>query len=305
MPDSFESEFDVWKSFLDFMKGGGDIIVIKDNEIVNPAVSILYNRLTTGRKGTSFSFGKLPQNHKNKYPSNITNDSIIFHEVIENQIHELSKKNKLVLGCQNIYLNQWSKLICNSFESPLIFRKKKCNFKSWEFLKKLVPFSSDIIFSDRFILEDKSLIESNFFEILKNIQGNYEGKRNLILITGFNNHTNITMKGIFEDLKVSLNSNGLNYNLSLVFNRSKEWKEHDRNIITNHIRLKSGDSFNYFLSNGELATKGTELDFYPLVTFSRLDSTKTILQEVEEIIKVNPIENKFGEFNNDLLKYIS
>jgi hypothetical protein len=64
------------------------------------------------------------------------------------------------------------------------------------------------------------------------------------------------------------------------------------------MRIKSGDSFNYFLSNGTLATKGTELDVYPLTQSHKAFSSKIILKEIKEIIKFNKEKSTYGDVNN-------
>ena len=76
----------------------------------------------------------------------------------------------------------------------------------------------------------------------------------------------------------------INCNLQLVL-AENEVKEHDRGIFTNYLRIKSGDSFNYFDSYGNVETKGTDITFASMTEPNERAAAKNVLYEVNKNIK--------------------
>jgi hypothetical protein len=61
--------------------------------------------------------------------------------------------------------------------------------------------------------------------------------------------------------------------------------EHDRFIISNYFRIKSGDSFIYFNSIGEKITDSTTVDYVSLANRSYLKVTKKIIEKISGIVQ--------------------
>ena len=73
---------------------------------------------------------------------------------------------------------------------------------------------------------------------------------------------------------------------------TRKLKEHDRGIFTNFLRLKSGDSFNFLNSQGEVITN-TEIDIYPLTNHMLNKVNKITLESIERKINKSEEKNKF------------
>lgn len=71
--------------------------------------------------------------------------------------------------------------------------------------------------------------------------------------------------------------------------------EHDRFLISNYLRIKSGDSFVYFLSNGEIKTDSKTVDFYSLAYRQYRDGNKLIIDKINNII--NETLEKFPQYS--------
>jgi hypothetical protein len=69
--------------------------------------------------------------------------------------------------------------------------------------------------------------------------------------------------------------------------------EHDRHIITNYLRIKSGDTLVYFNSNKEVITKSNEFDIYSLARKKYRDTTKSLVDKLNNI--VNEVLSKFEQ----------
>jgi len=61
--------------------------------------------------------------------------------------------------------------------------------------------------------------------------------------------------------------------------------EHDRYIISNYLRIKSGDSLIYFDSSGVITTKSKTVDFYSLGNKNYRDVNDIILNKISQIIE--------------------
>ena len=104
---------------------------------------------------------------------------------------------------------------------------------------------------------DKNVWESNLIELLKVFGARTPVKFNLLIVSFEGSKFKIDIN-IGNDLKNKLIQCGINCNLCIIL-APTQLKEHDRTILTNYLRIKSGDSFNYFNSNGDYITKGTEI----------------------------------------------
>lgn len=57
--------------------------------------------------------------------------------------------------------------------------------------------------------------------------------------------------------------------------------EHDRTILMNYKRIKSGDTFNYFKSDGTIQTKGREIQYLSLARRENYDLAQELLKDLQ------------------------
>ena len=63
--------------------------------------------------------------------------------------------------------------------------------------------------------------------------------------------------------------------------------DHDRNIITDYMRIKSGDTFIYFDSNNRKITDGNDIDIYSLARRTYRNSAASLVSKFKQITKEN------------------
>lgn len=161
----------------------------------------------------------------------------------------------------------------------------------------MLPFT-DVIISDSFILSDVSLIQSNLFSIWEKLDSLTPIKYNILIVTHEGN-PKMDIKKEFDKINEFRIKKNLKGNLSLVFTSFVD-KEHDRNIFMNYIRVKSGDSFNYFNSKQNIITKGTEIDIYPCADPQKEKATMGILKRVTDIIKNSSEEKRLSSYGGKI-----
>ena len=178
---------------------------------------------------------------------------------------------------------------------------------SWKHLSNWVRPATDIIFIDRFILDDVSLYESNLYSLLECLtEKNSEMKMNIVIIISNDKTGSMPPEKIKSEIerKISAKNRRFSVNVTIV-PLSYDLREHDRTIVTNYIRYHSGDSFNYFNSRHGVETKGRDFNISSLASIQNHNLVKNLLRDIQQKIdeqkKRNP--NFFiGNGNCNFLK---
>jgi hypothetical protein len=160
------------------------------------------------------------------------------------------------------------------------------DFKHWNDLKPFTTCVSDIVFADPYILSDKNEIDVNLIPFLKVLVGKSRSKINLVLYV-----THDPQHCSYSDISSKIRSaiegiTGVKPNFTLIKVRDQRGiaskAEHDRTVFTNYLRIYSGDTFNYFKSDGTKQTKGREIHFS---SFGDNENHKISLEFVNDIQK--------------------
>ncbi|MEB2786508.1 hypothetical protein [Algoriphagus persicinus] len=180
-------------------------------------------------------------------------------------------------------------------------------FERWEDLSEFSYPMSDILIIDSYILDDKSLLSSNFYKLLE-IFGSIP--RHCLNIIIYTNHSNINVSfGELERYVKKLFKKNIGYipNITLIPVRSqrdiKSLVEHDRTILTNSYRIYSGDSFNYFNSKGEKITKGKEISFSSLGDRDNYLLAESLLSDVQEALNFLDAKSVLGDKTSNFLTF--
>lgn len=138
-------------------------------------------------------------------------------------------------------------------------------FCEWAKLSDVTTPLTDILIVDSYITKDPSLIEPNLKALITHLGGRSACAVNVVLYT--NNSENQVG---FDALKTAVTNairqaTGKQGTFTLVTVTSQRGRktlaEHDRTILTNYFRVYSGDTFNYWLSDGSKTTNGREISF--------------------------------------------
>lgn len=268
---------------------------------------------------------KFNKPHKCKFPKDTDIHSVYFlNEQNEIEQNNYRKNNGLLFGFNQDYLNVFKHLILFDKIRKLAVNKDKIKgvyedfiFNNWGKLNDYVTPLSDMVIIDRYIFSEfnKSPITDlnkslalNLIPMLKVLASKNPIKFNLLIYT-YSNDKDIN-KEIYDYLKIKLNENNVNCNLSIIFSNVK--KDHDRAIITNYLWIESGDTFNYFKEENKkinFKTKGTKLEFHPLSNTINFYFAQTTLVNVKN--QIEKLENNsykdlmlFGDYKaNKLLKF--
>lgn len=165
-------------------------------------------------------------------------------------------------------------------------------FQSWSDLSRYRTPSTDIIIVDNFIFSDKSLYETNFKGIISNLLK--EGIRKKINIVIFlkTDQENVPFAQMKSEIKKIVEEKYTDSpNVTIV----KNYSEHDRTILNNCLRVYSGDTFNYFLSNGNKTTKGKEVHFSSIADKENYNLYLATLDDLQNIIGTAKSENIIGD----------
>ncbi len=294
IPFGTKEENDCWNGFWQFCKEEADLHLCNP-EMINAQHQVLLNYLTSGRGETKFI---AKQGYDFEYKQQVNKDipdaTFFLSEKNEQIQKRFVERNGRLISFQDNYYDKWKQFRLLDLETLCPVRKNsdQCLFYGWEQLQDyLVPFS-DIVIVDNYLFSDPSLIPSNLEKILIQLDTATPVSYNLTIVS-FDGITHVKEREKIYDLIQSIKKEKhLKFNLQLVFT-TRKMKEHDRNIITNYLRIKSGDSFNYFDSKGNIITKGTEIEFQSMASWPVRNAADAILNDLKQTLKV--VYENFGE----------
>lgn len=211
----------------------------------------------------------------------------------DEKLAELSLNDELLIADIGEEMGLFESLFLNT--NDYIFDRSELigsEFTSWNNLSSYNSPYIDLIFVDNFILSEKSKFEINLKEIVRNcMRGNCVKKINIII---FVKGDELYMR--YQDVKSELSQIVTQFhseepNVTII----KHYKEHDRTILKNFIRIKSGDTFNYFRRNGTKETKGREIDFKSIASKKNYDAYMQLLFDLQETINNSLSPNIIGD----------
>ena len=176
-----------------------------------------------------------------------------------------------------VYSNQYTR---NVFEE----------ISKWEDIKNYISPTSDIIIYDRYLLSSPELYESNLYTLIKCLTNCVKNEKvNIVIVTLKDNFDNYSKRNfepdwneIYSSLRTKVNKK-FRPNITFVV-ASKERIKHDRYIITNYKMFSSGDTYNYFNSQGEKITSGSWFHVYSLADNANMANANRLLKDVQELI---------------------
>lgn len=215
----------------------------------------------------------------------------------------LSNNNKLS-GCVGEEIATIKKLFCGSdYDLHQLYNiQDKSSLPSWEKLKQdghNLP-CTDIIIFDRYLFEsDYGVLKTNLHKLLLLLTESDPEPCNIVIITLGN--TTTPWRRCLTEIK-AIHHDNVTIALSPPPKKKGEKPKislpHDRTILTNYRLFRSGDSFCYFDSKGEIITKGKSLDVDSLAKQDTQDFAISFVNEIQEICD-NIHKEEYG-----LLRYI-
>lgn len=182
----------------------------------------------------------------------------------EDKIDFLQKRGNIVLGKKGEELNKLSQLIYDDYQYSMEFPISEMEDIGWSALDKYILPCTDILLIDNYILSDKTKYDHNFYPLIRTLVKCGVGKIvNIVVVTKKKNHNrenNTDFEPDWYEIKEKIKAevkkeiDAKDTNVTFVF-LPKDIDEHDRTIITNYLRIYSGDSYNYLDKNKKIITK--------------------------------------------------
>lgn len=173
----------------------------------------------------------------------------------------------------------------------------------WKDLLKYSSPCTDIVIADSFIMSDNSLLSSNIIPICRELCSRAKNQKvNIVIITlKDDSKSKDDWKTIRSKIKDGVGGK-FRPNVTIVEARrerkdgEQRIKEHDRTIFTNYKLFVSGDSYNYFDSNGNKITGGRWLHVHSNADRDNMRSSMRFIDDMQEII------SETEKVNVDLIK---
>lgn len=173
----------------------------------------------------------------------------------------------------------------------------KEGFRQWNDLSRYITPLTDLILVDPYIGSSRELLASNLLSIVRLFRTGKRGRTNIILLTDKSKlAAGVTLESLQQSIKAEIASiQGCAAQVTVVGwqgdtkqNRQQhpeieKFEEHDRTLITNYVRWKTGDTFNYFDSQNKRITRGRSLDMFSML------AKRDYLAEAQDLL--NDINN--------------
>ena len=256
-----------------------------------------------GEKKIKFNSEKFPARtlKSNSHSDFNIEELLSVYFINDSNLNSLSNKDELLIADIGEEMRMFKTLFLNNNDYK--FDKKLrigTEFPSWKTLQNYKSPFIDLIIVDNFILSDKSLFETNLKGIIENTLGLVSRKKINIIIFLKSNQDNIPFRELETEIqKIVIEKCKEVPNITLI----KHYSEHDRTILLNFIRIYSGDTFNYFLSNGRTTTKGKEIHFVSIAEKENYNLYIEMLKDLQKIIDNSKQESIIGDKKSRLLKF--
>jgi hypothetical protein len=278
-----------------------------------------------GRKdaGLSIVFKKEKDYKEPFCIESILNPNNVF--LLESITPKIKKSNLVLIGEIGEEIEVLKKLfLCeNSLSVHELVSIGSNSFESWKDIEKFNRPFTNIVIVDRYVFKGSEtggnidLFEYNLKEILSTIFKSVNHKTNLTFIYQINPFVKDNSPSFDEgpDLK-KLKSKIKNavklqnkYCPEPIMNfiavpKGQIDDEHDRHIITNYLRIKSGDTLIYFDSNNKIITDSNEFDIYSSSRNQYRVSTKKLTIKLNEFVNETLSKFKTRSLLDDDDKYV-
>ena len=305
-----DAEFEYF--FFKFLKAESNLEIYNYREKINDIdLNKILTQFTTGRgNGNTMRFANSFAITKNWTLNQDQNYKKCFFLKESNpDIHILMRiNNGNLFSFNEEYRKSFEQLSLLKQNKTLLVRKEETrfSFRKWGDLSKyLLPFT-DMVLVDNYIFNNEpfNYEKYNLIPLLKILQRSKKINYNLLIVSYEGTDRKIKVSEVYSNLLQIRKESDLKFNLG-VFIATNEFKEHDRGIFMNYLRIRSGDSFsNYFDNDGQIKTVGTELNFLPYTESINAIISEEILRDIKLKIDKSIRKNKYcsaGNISNRLL----
>lgn len=227
----------------------------------------------------------------------------------DEKISVLKDKGAILIGDIGEEIEVFKQLFLhhNDYKFDKKIKIGSSEFSSWNDLSLYSFVTSDIIIIDSFILSDNSLIDSNLISYLKTLCSKARCKVNIVIYTN-TKEANVSYAVLSQSIRDAIESiTGIKPNITLIKYRDQKnvesVAEHDRTIFTNYLRVYSGDTFNYFKSDGSKITKGREIHYNGFADKENHKLALELIADIQNNIDSLPSDVVEGDKKSNFLNF--
>lgn len=197
------------------------------------------------------------------------------------------------------------------FNNDYIFEKRlkigSPEFSKWSDLEKYACCVSDILFVDAYILSIPDDIDNNLIPFLQSTVAKSKCKVNIVLYVNYD-QVNISYSDLSSKIRKSIEAiTGISPNFTLIKVRDQRdvetYAEHDRTVFTNYTRVYSGDTYNYFRSDGKKKSKGREINLSSLANSENHKLALELINDIQKNLDELPAEAAEGDKKSNFLNF--
>lgn len=277
-----------FKTCNNMLKKHGDIFLAFDKDSLNKegkqvlqAIKQWTTQMNSGVKNEPVwnkSIGKRPLSDSFYDEIDAEDYHALFFLTDEN-VSTLSKHGCLLIAEEKKEIPAIMSLFVENVATKEFNARKMTN---WQLVETHASPCTDIIIVDPYIFSQPEIThDDNVYSIIRNLCKHADGKApNVVIIYNFGKALT-TFKTVIGKIKqVTKEVTNEESNVTLVdISRA----EHDRYIITNYKRFKSGDSFTYFDGNNN-ATKGRDFTIVSHYDRDNLENSIDILADLQVLV---------------------
>ena len=197
-------------------------------------------------------------------------------------ISEEENSSRLIVASVGNEISSLQNLMIKNYNSQKQIKK----LKGWSDINGLKSPCTDIILIDRFIMSSPEIKEFNLYALLQMLCTDIDSIVNIIIFTDpqKSNQSDAGWKKIICEIKSFVKQKS-NVEPNVTIALSSNLGEHDRELFTNYKSYQSGDSFNYFDSNGNVITKGRFLNVYSLVDKEKYENWLDFVDDMQSLLE--------------------
>lgn len=215
------------------------------------------------------------------------------------KLESYTQRGNLIIVSEGQEIEALSNLFIDSLQyTKNIFHK----INSWSDIEKYISPCTDIIITDLYIFSSPDLYQQNIYTLIRSLCGKLRNSRVNIVIFTLKSNFDKTSKIEFEPDWDTIYSKirkcadkHSSLNVTFVTASKQTLEEHDRTIFTNYKYFASGDSYNYFDSNGLKITNGRYLHAHSHADKDNEADSKIFVKDMQKII------DNIKRLNNDSL----
>ena len=283
---------------------------LSSNEFLVALLKLLSQGVsTTNKKFLDTPFPDRPLK-TNCYQSFDVNQLSAAYLLEDEKLQELKKKGAVLVGTvgEEIQVINSLFLLNKDYKFDKKLRIAGPELSTWNDLAKFQFPTSDLLILDQYILSDEVSIENNLLPLLEVLSIKAFCRINVIIYTKVNDG-HLTFDQIKSKIRNAISgSTNVKCNLTLVRyldqrGAPSSQAEHDRTILTSYSRYYSGDTFNYWKSDGSKQTKGRELIITSYADKETHNLAKELLKDLQKNIDTLPEEFIEGDKKSNFLNF--